>query len=153
MIAGWRQVLGQGYHGGAPPTFDDVEEERDKIPHFVSSLLGHHLNVKDNIKMLLVANLLRHWNESVELIRKEPKGRYEGEKYQAHPFVSQVKRACYNSNISEATFNRWVENIRKGFIKRNIISMAKADCEEVGNGNVSIDGRSFLEVTEANSKQ
>ena len=153
MIAGWTQVYGQGYHGGVPPTFDDVEEEREKVPHFIASLLGHHLHICPKLKMLLVANLLRHWNETVEIIRKEPKGRYENDKYNAHPFISQVKRACYNSNISDKTFDGWVETIRKGFIRRNIISMDKANCEEVGYGNVSIDGRSFLEVTESNSKQ
>ena len=33
------------------------------------------------------------------------------------------------------------------------MSMARTECEEVGYANVNIDGRSFLEVTEANSKE
>ena len=67
--------------------------------------------------------------------------------------MSRVYEACYYANISEETFKGWVEVIRHGFIKRNIISMAKIDCEEVGYENANIDGRSFLEVTEANAKQ
>ena len=153
MIAGWRQVLGQGYHGGAPPTLEDITSEVEKVDKFVESLLGHHLHLKDNLKKLFVANILRHWKESVETIQKEPLGRYEGEKYCTHPFIANIEKARIYSNVSIETFNGWVESVRHGFIRRNIISMAKADCEEVGYGNISIDGRSFLEVTESNSKQ
>ena len=153
MIAGWRQVLGQGYHGGAPPLLDDITDEYEKVDKFLKCLLGHQSKVKDDLKQLLVANLLRHWNETVEIIQKEPKGRYIGEQYKSHPFIANVMNACIYSNVSEDTFKTWVESVRHGFIKRNIISMAKADCEEVGYANISVDGRSFLEVTEANSKQ
>ena len=97
--------------------------------------------------------MLRHWNETVETIRKEPNGRYTGEKYRSHPFIAQFQKACHYSDVTEETFNGWIEAVRSGFIKRNIISMAKSECEEVGYGNISVDGRAFLEVTESNSKQ
>ena len=152
MIAGWRQVLGQGYHGGAPPTLADIVDENEKVDHFVKSLLGHHIYVPNDLKGLLVANILRHWKESIDIIQKEPRGMYSGEKWRVHPFAAQVIKACYNSQITEETFNGWVQVVRNGFIQRNIMSMAKAECEEVGYDNVNIDGRSFLEVSEANSK-
>jgi len=152
MIAGWRQVLGQGYHGGAPPTLEDIFDENDKVDNFVLSWLGHNIKIHMELKKLLVANMLRHWKETVDIIKKEPTGRYQDEKWRFHPFVNQVIQACHYNNITEATFNGWVEVVRNGFIQRNIMSMARSECEEVGYDNINIDGRSFLEVTEANSK-
>ena len=153
MIAGWRQVLGQGYHGGFPPTLDDIEDEKEKLDAFVTSWIGHHSSLSKDLQELLVANMLRHWNETVDIIQKEPNGRYVGEMYKNHPYISKVLQACYYSQITPETFKGWREVVRQGFIKRNIMSMARTECEEVGYANVNIDGRSFLEVTEANSKE
>ena len=96
--------------------------------------------------------MLRHWEETIDIIRKEPSGKYECD-YKNHPFIAKVYLICHYLKISEETFNGWVEVVRHGFIKRNIISMKKSDCEEAGYKNASIDGRSLLEVIEANSKQ
>ena len=152
MIAGWTQVMGQGYHGGVPPTLDDIFDEKDKVDKFVQSLLGHHIHIDMDMKKLLVANMLRHWKEIIDVIQKEPKGRFKDEGWKGHPYIAQVLTACYYSNITEEVLDGWVEVVRHGFIQRNILSMAKAECEEVGYENINIDGRSFLEVMEANSK-
>ena len=78
LIAGWTQVLGQGYHGGTPPILDDIVDESDKVDNFVHQWLGIHIHVDDKIKKLLVANMLRHWEETIDIISKEPSGKYAG---------------------------------------------------------------------------
>ena len=50
LIAGWRQVLGQGYHGGSPPTLDDIVEEKEKVERFVDQWLGIHVHVNKKMK-------------------------------------------------------------------------------------------------------
>ena len=145
--------MGQGYHGGNPPSLTDILDENDKVDKFVDCLLGHHLYVNKSMKHLLTANILRHWNEFLSIVQKEPRGKYADEKWRFHPFAAQVLRACHNCGITEATFNGWVEVVRHGFIERNVISMAIADCKEIGYDNIQIDSRSFLEATQSNSKQ
>ena len=102
LIAGWRQVLGQGYHGGSPPTLDDIVDERDKVGKFVDQWLGIHVHVDENLKRLLVANMLRHWTETKDIISKEPSGIYDGDDYVKHPFFAKVKEVCHYSGISQA---------------------------------------------------
>ena len=153
MIAGWRQVNGQGYHGGAPPTLDDISDEKDKVEKFVDLWLGHNSKVSREIKKLLIANMLRHWNEMVDIIQKEPTGKFAGELCNRHPFINKVNEACAYCDITKETFKGWVEVVRHGFIKRNIITMARSDCDEVGYENVNIDGRTFVDIIQANSKQ
>ena len=153
LIAGWRQVLGQGYHGGAPPTLDDIVDESDKVDTFVHQWLGYHQHVDLKLQRLLVANMLRHWEETKDVISKEPSGMYDNGNHVKHPFFAKVIEVCHYSGITEATFNGWVETVRNGFIKRNIVSMTKRQCEQVGYEAAAIDARSFLEVTESNSKQ
>ena len=153
LIAGWTQVLGQGYHGGTPPTLDDIVDESDKVDNFVHQWLGIHIHVDDKIKKLLVANMLRHWEETIDIISKEPSGKYAGGEHSKHPFCVKVIESCYYCEISTAAFNGWVETVRHRFIKSNIVSMSQSFCDEVGYDDITVDGRSFLEVMESNSKQ
>ena len=52
---------------------------------------------------------------------------------------------CHNCDVSEGAFHSWVNIVREGFIKKNIISMSVTVCEEVGYHNATVDARSFLE--------
>ena len=147
------QVLGQGYHGGIPPTLKDIDCEKDKMTKFVECWLGHHKLISTPMQEFLIANMLRHWPETVDFIQKEPKGRYSGEKYKNHAFVLKIKYACLYNGIDELTFDKWVKSIRHGFIRRNAISMSQELLKEIGYDNACIDGRSFLEMMEANTRQ
>ena len=97
--------------------------------------------------------MLRHWSEIENVIQSEPRGKYRGDKVSNHPFFANVKWACQRSQVSPNLFKSWIKDIRKGFICRNIISMDKKHCQEVGYENVSLDARCFIEVIHANSAQ
>ena len=146
-------MLGQGYHGGIPPTLDDIEDDVEKVEMFVSSWLGHHTKVSVSMQRFLVANMLRHWNETINLIQKEPKGIYSDDNYKKHNFVHKVYDILHNQNISEETFLRWVSSVRHGFIKRNALSMSQEVLGEIGCTDILIDTRSILEQMEMMSTQ
>ena len=105
------------------------------------------------MQKILVANMLRHWPETVEMIQKEPRGRYEKDKYNNHPFIRKVNKAILHSGITKEIFDEWVKSVRHGFIWQNAISMPKQLLKEIGYKDAFIDARSFLEQQEANTKQ
>ena len=119
----------------------------------MDSWIGHHQHLDVKLKHFFVANMLRHWDETIAIIQKEPSGQFDGELYHRHPFVSKMHNALMLCNISKETFKGWVKVVKHGFINRNIISMSKQDCEEVGYENIQIDGRSFFDMTANNAKQ
>ena len=139
MISGWTTVLNQSIHGGNPPNLRDVKTECSKLNDFVNNLIVCHKHIVKEVKELIVANLLRHWDETIDVIRSEPNGKYNGEKFRTHPFVSNVYTALAYSNATPATFKIWVKEIRQAFILKNILSMDKEQCLEVGYDNCCID--------------
>ena len=70
-----------------------------------------------------------------------------------NPYIAKVNIACHNCDISEGVFQSWVNIVREGFIKKNIIFMSAPMCQEVGYDNATVDGRSFLEKNDTNSKE
>ena len=113
--------------------------------------LGTHTTLPKDLQRYLIANMLRHWKQTVDIIQKEPRKIYEGEKYKNHPFVNKVLTICNLLNISETTFSEWTDSVKIGFIHRNAASMSTATLREIGFDKVTMDGRSFLEKVEANS--
>ena len=137
------QLIGQTYHGGVPPNLDDVKSENTKIDNFVELWLGRHKHISHKIKRFIVANMLRHWEETIEIIQKEPRGLYRGEKYLTHPYIMKVKNICMRLQLSNETFNSWVKDTRNAFILNNSFSMSHSILNEAGVEKYDIDGRSF----------
>ena len=146
-------MLGQGYHGGIPPTLEDIEDNVEKVDIFVSNWLGHHTRVSVPMQRFLVANMLRHWHETVDLIQKEPKGIYSDDNYKKHNYVHKIFDILHNINVSEETFLGWVKSVRHGFIKRNALSMSQEVLQEIGYTDIMVDTRSMLEKMEMMSTQ
>ena len=53
MISEWQAVLGQSYHGGAPPTLSNIVDEKDKVRLFVKNWLGHRIYVNQPLQYFL----------------------------------------------------------------------------------------------------
>ena len=60
---------------------------------------------------------------------------------------------CASLNISQNLFLSWVKDIIYGFITKNIISMGIEEKKEVDYDNIHVDGRSFIDTTQANTDQ
>ena len=105
------------------------------------------------MQRFLAANMLRHWNETINLIPKESKGIYSDKNYRKHNFVHKIFDILNNLNISEETFLRWILSVRHGFIKRNTLSMSQEVLGEIGCADILIDTRSILDKMEMMSTQ
>ena len=93
MISGWTTMLNQGIHGGNPPNLNMIMTDKEKLAPFVMEVLGRHLHVNVDVQELVVANLLRHWDETLDVISNEPNGNYIGVNINTHPFVHAVHTA------------------------------------------------------------
>ena len=56
-------MLNNGIHGGNPPNLNAIKTDKDKLAMFVMELLGRHVHLNVDVHELIVANLLRHWDE------------------------------------------------------------------------------------------
>ena len=72
--------------------------------YYVHNWVGHQINVSVPMQHFIVANMLRHWYETVMVIQKEPNGRFVGKNYLDHPYTAKVKMVCHNCDILEGTF-------------------------------------------------
>ena len=114
MISGWTTVLNQSIHGGNPPNLKDVKTERSQLDEFVRQLIGRHRNIEKDVRDLIVANTLRHWDETINILQSEPNGKYVGEKINTHPFVYNVNMALAYANVSKDTIKISKEYIING---------------------------------------
>ena len=152
MISGWTTMLNQGIHGGNPPNMSAIRTDKEKVLPFVKHLLGRHVHIDEEVQLLIVANLLRHWDETIDVISNEPKGNYIGEKLNTHPFVHSVHMSMAYNDISHGTFKLWVEEVRHDFISKNIFSMTPKELSEIGY-ECQIDVRSFMETVKGNTDE
>ena len=89
-MAGWVSPTANGYHGGSPPTIIDITSNNSIIDDFFNQLMGHHQKVSEPLQKCFTANLLRHWNELISVLREEPRGRWSCEQVYEHQFVRTV---------------------------------------------------------------
>ena len=97
--------------------------------------------------------MLRHWDETVMVIQKEPRGQFFSKNYLDHSYIAKVEMVYHNCDISEGAFQSWVTMVREGFIQKNSISTSTTMCKYVDYHNATVDTRSFLEKNDANSKE
>jgi len=149
VLAGWISPTENGYHGVSPPSMDDIVTESVLVENFVAQLLGHH-GFTIPMQRFFVANLLRHWNELIEVLQKKPNGDYHGNKVKYHNFVHEVKKAMSLAKGTDETLEAWVKEVTQGFIQKNIMSVPVNMCSE---HNVLLDTRSFVEIVKGMSTQ
>ena len=148
-MAGWISPTENGYHGGSPPAMDDIVTESELVETFVAQLLGHH-GLTIPMQRFFVANLLRHWNQLIDVLQLQPKGIYYGDKVQHHSFVHEVRRAMNYAGGTDRILKARVKEVTQGFIQKNIMSVPVNMCSE---HNVLLDTRSFVEIVKGMSTQ
>ena len=150
-LAGWINRAENGYHGGSPPSMDDIDTDKDKVERFVNEVLGHHKHVNVPMQRFLVANLLRHWDELIKALQQEPKGKWDGAKVNDHPFIHQVRSAIVFAGGSDATLKEWIKEVTQGYVQRNSLSLPVHMCS--AQPDIVIDTRSFIEIVKGMSTQ
>ena len=90
VLAGWTSGNDDSSHtSGCPPTLDSISKsDKAKVSLFVKTLLGDHKHIKAGVKELLVANMMRFWNDFLAIIEEDPEGRYHA--VRDHCFVGKV---------------------------------------------------------------
>ena len=93
VLAGWCNGDKDSKHtSGSPPSLDDIVTAKGKVLSFVKCLLEDHKHLKAGIKEMLVANLMRFWNEFIEILSLDPKKQYQNTR--KHGFVNNVRYIC-----------------------------------------------------------
>ena len=110
--------------------------------------MGHHVNISTQLQRFYIADLLRHLIELMEVLKSEPMGKYEGEKINSHTFVYKFNDARNIAGITQTVFDSWCEEVKDGFMARNLVSLPIKMCENMPG--IMIDTRSFMEITKIN---
>ena len=78
--------------GGIPPDLKSIRTSPEKINAFVEALLGHHRNIDIRMKKFLTANGIRFFNQFMDVLQREPKGKFadEHDMIANHKFVNEV---------------------------------------------------------------
>jgi hypothetical protein len=85
----------------------------EKVEAFFNLLFGKFVNVDVTVRRLLLASLLRFYNEVVEHISGEPNGKYLS--LNNHPFIHRVQSARIDASVSQETFQMWITEVRTYF--------------------------------------
>ena len=96
------------------------------------------------MKFFFCANLLRHWPEFSRVVESEPRGTFIDRNISKHPFVHQIEKARAAAHISKSDFDKWVEEINKGFIQNNINCVPLKLCAHIPG--LVVDSRNFVQI-------
>ena len=123
-VSGWTAKIGDVVCGGQPPNLADIHTSRELLQPFVSHLF---INDSDNqwsplVRDLLVASMLRHYDEFCAILKAEPDNKFEC--LDSHLFVARIKEKLYLAGATDAIFEEWKKETRLGFFNRNLPALA-----------------------------
>ena len=146
-LAGWTNTFGNKVTGGIPPT-TEIIAEKVKIDLFMSVLFRYHKNVEMDIQYMLVASIIK-WYDNIEsdimLVEK-----FNGDLIVNHRFISKIKDTLKICGISNHEFREWRDLINDEYAKQNFASLPLQYLEQyVGKQNdarsIMVDPRTLLE--------
>ena len=78
-LAGWLETLNSVYQGGYTPSFEAIKTEPEKAEMFLKFLFLKQKDfVSEEVLKLLLASILRFYQEFEELLSIEPNKKYKG---------------------------------------------------------------------------
>ena len=117
VLAGWSTCSDGSVHGGYPPSHLAIKNKRDKFEDFVRALFYHEHYVRDGVKLIIAASLLRFLKDFEHLITRVPDGKFENK--HDHPYVARIYQAAKDTDLTETDLIGWCEDINEDFIKKN----------------------------------
>jgi len=147
VVSNWTSKIGTVIIGGQPPTLLDIVSETHLVNPFVSACFGidSESEWSDDIRKVLIASVLRHYQEFCSIILQHPDGAYT--ELERHPFVSVIKSARMVVGVEQCTFDSWCKEVRAGFISRNLpalpIDLLRKEGADVSS--LCFDARTFTD--------
>lgn len=144
-LSGWTTKRGDEILGGLPPTLTSVKTNPGLLGDFVHALFVEDFEElwPSSIRNLLVASLLRHYDEFVSIIKQHPEGIYTDTT--RHPFVHAVNKACACVKVDTATFRDWCKEVREGFAIQNYMALPIGALSKDLSHNPKVDPRTLFE--------
>ena len=126
-ISGWTAKIGDTTVGGQPPSLRDIHTSPDLLEPFVAHVFIHDTSNgwHPTIRELLVASMLRHYDDFCALLQQEPENRFE--RVEDHFFVATIQDKLQASGVDGATFEAWKKEVRIGFFNKNLPALAIQD--------------------------
>jgi hypothetical protein len=150
-VCNWTTKIGDSVFGGMPPTLKDVTCEKEKLYLFSEMIFLHDRDRhwKESVRHLIVAALLRHYDDVLEKLRERPDiNTVYGENLMGHAFVYKIRQYLQDLQVSDATFNMWKKQIREGFLVRNMPAIPYEQFPyqlgELPSRGILLDPRCFL---------
>jgi hypothetical protein len=97
--------------------------DQTAVEGFVTGLFAGKTQLSYAVQEILVASLLRHYDDFLVSLKKEPTGKFDGAKVSNHCLVFKVNQIKHCLGISEETFSKWKKQVREDFRLRNIFAM------------------------------
>ena len=94
-IASWCLQLCGEIIGGYPPMMEDISTDKEKISAFFHLLFDHQENIEMKVKHIRAATILRFHNQFLDLIKMDPKERFEDPNN--HRFALKVNTAAHDA--------------------------------------------------------
>jgi hypothetical protein len=83
--------------------------DHSTVQGFVKGLFAGKTQLSYSIQEILVASLLRHYDDFLVSLQKEPTGKFDGADVSNHCLVFKVNQLLHCLGISEDTFKKWIE--------------------------------------------
>jgi hypothetical protein len=123
-LSGWTSEIG----GGVPPTLSSIQSSQELVNDFVLALFGDDIKQRwpESIRNMLIATLLRHYEDFIIIIEQHPKELYEDNS--SHPMVHSVNKALRLAKVDHETLSFWCKEVHEGFCTNNYMALPIECC-------------------------
>jgi hypothetical protein len=145
VLSGWNYRVNDNYYGGAPPTLEDILDDKELAKTTAEFFFHQHIQAGLDKKVghLLFASILFNYERFVSLINDEPHGKYS---QNLHPFVRKVKEKFETMGLDAEKIGSWTTNIRTQYINRNLLGLPMSCIPAAHLSSFLIDGRTFQDL-------
>ena len=140
-LAGWTTAHGNHVPGGIPPSLLDIQTEQQKAKEFSALLFGSVEGLEPDAKSMMTATILRFYGDFCSALKEHP----DHLNQQEHWLVQTMKSHLERAQVSDATFQKWQDEINAGFRRKNIAALPLSCLSQEELEHVQVDLRSFTQ--------
>ena len=140
-LAGWTTAHGNHVPGGISPSLFDIQTEQQKAKEFSALLFGSVEGLEPDAKSMMTATILRFYGDFCSALKEHP----DHLNQQEHWLVQTMKSHLERAQVSDATFQKWQDEINAGFRRKNIAALPLSCLSQEELEHVQVDLRSFTQ--------